>query len=201
MTPVAPSKGSPDDPDSTSENAERSVLQWLTEFGDDLFSYAVGRVETVQTAEDLVQDTLIAAVQNYSQFQGRAAPKTWLLSILRRKLVDHYRRRSQQPKGSLDDVDRMEYFTRRGKWCASPGRWSAESDALDAHDFWEVFRACLAKLPGPLAEIFVLRVIDEAKSDAICKAFKITATNFAVRMHRARLGLRDCLEKNWFGEA
>ena len=200
--PPPASADSPDpQPNATDQTpAARAALQWLAEYGDDLYAYAVGRVESAQVAEELVQDTFLAAVKNHAQFQQRSQPRTWLLAILRHKLINHYRQRSQRKTQSLDDVERVDYFGKKGEWRDPPSRWAAPDASLEDHELWEVFRKCLALLPGPLAEIFVLRVIDEVKSESICKTLQISASNFAVRMHRARLALRGCVGKNWFGE-
>lgn len=173
----------------------------MTVYGDDLYAYALGRVESSQVAEELVQETFLAAVKNHGQFQDRAAPRTWLLAILRHKLINHYRQRAQHPKKSLDDVERVDYFGKKGQWKEPPAGWPKQpDDQLENHELWDVFRKCLSRLPGPLAEIFVLRVLDEVKSENLCKTLKISASNFAVRMHRARLALRACIGKYWFGE-
>lgn len=190
-----------DPPRGSRVRASREGLEWLTVYGDDLYAYALGRVENSQVAEELVQETFLAAIKNHEQFQDRAMPRTWLLAILRHKLINHYRQRVKRPRQSLDDVERVDYFGKKGEWKEPPAGWPKQpDDSLESHELWEIFRKCLSLLPGPLAEVFVLRVIDEVKSENICKAMKLSASNFAVRMHRARLALRSCLGKTWFGE-
>ena len=181
---------------------QEELLQWLNEYGDEVYQYARARVESDAAAEELVQDTYLAALKNFTQFQGRAQPKTWLIAILRNKIVEHYRRRAKtrEREKSLEHAADDDYFE-RGIWKSALGKWPQRpSQDMEADEFWRAFDACVAELPPLLAQAFVLRTVDEESTENVCKTLGISATNLAVRLHRARLGLRSCLERSWFGE-
>lgn len=192
---------SPHQPDAEDRRrAAEQVANWLEAHGDAVFAYARRRVENEQAAEELVQETFVAALQNFHQFAGRSAPQTWLIAILRNKLIVHYRQRARSRQRSLDD-EFGQVFDERGVWKIPVERWPVDpGETLNQQEFWRVFDDCLAKLPGPAAEAFVLRVLDGLDTEKICKALRISSTNLAVRLHRARMALRNCLEKNWFGD-
>ena len=184
------------------DHAREELLQWLDEFGDEIYSYARARVESETAAEELVQETYLAALRNHAQFQGRSQPKTWLIAILRNKIVEHYRQRSRQRERqkSLSTEESLPFDT-RGIWNTEVGKWPQRPDAdLQNQEFWAVFEDCLSKVPASTASAFVLRVVDGTSTENVCKTLGITATNLAVRLHRARLLLRNCLGRNWFGE-
>lgn len=177
------------------------VAAWLEQYGDQLFAYARSRVPTDEDAEELVQETFVAAFQNRNQFEERSAVGTWLTAILRNKLMDRYRRKSKQAiAGSETLLDQLT-FDDQGIWKITLGAWPKRPDRdLENQEFWQVFQRCLEKLPGNLAEVFVLRVLDGVSTEKLCKMLKVSPTNLGVRLHRARMALRHCLGKNWFGE-
>lgn len=160
----------------------------------------MGRVRDPELAEELVQDALVAAVEGWSRFRGECSERTWLLSILRRKLIDHFRRRGREintdeSRPVLGDAFTSMY-TRRGTWRFDPGRGPSPS-AADSPEFLTDLERCLAKMPAPLAEAFVMREVRGTASEAICAAARITLENLWVRLHRARVLLRRCLERRW----
>jgi RNA polymerase sigma factor (sigma-70 family) len=172
-----------------------------------MWRYAIGRVQAPEVAEDLIQQTLLGAIENAHTFRGDCSERTWLLSILRRRIVDHIRGQSRQrgrtgpfapPRGGIVDPLRG-MFTDRGRWRFDPGP-GPTSAALDSPEFLADFERCLAMLPGPLAETFVLREVRASSAEALCAALGISPENLWVRMHRARLLLRKCLKKRWAPE-
>jgi RNA polymerase sigma-70 factor (ECF subfamily) len=169
---------------------------WLADYGDNLFAYALPRVGGNRAvAEDLVQETLLAGIQGFSAFQADSSVETWLTSILRRKVVDHYRRSGRSQEVPSDDV----FFSSAGT-IQGVGDWGGDPALLaENREFRGVLQSCLAALNAPLAEAFVAVVMDGLETEAACKLFKVTPTNLSVRLHRARLGLRRCLEKKWYG--
>ena len=185
-----------------SNQAREDVQAWLETHGDEVYAYAVGRVESESVADDLVQETFLAALKNHDRFEGRASPKTWLIAILRNKIIEHYRRRSRrrQQQESIDDTTGST-FDEHGIWKIPVGGWPKrpEEHFQDA-EFWQTFHKCLAKMPAAMADVFTLRVLDGLEVENICNTLKITSTNMAVRLHRARMMLRNCLGKNWFGD-
>ena len=175
---------------------------WLDEHGDALFRYAMARVRTRETAEDLVQDTLLAALRG--RFDGRSSVRTWLTGILKNKIIDHYRKKGRETPftdlGSGADTNSGK-FDAEGYWDhdLGPREWTPPSDeVLHREEFWQVLRQCLDKLPPRMAEVFRLRVVEEVPSPEVCEVAHVSENNLWVLLHRARAGLRDCFEHNWF---
>ena len=177
---------------------------WLDEHGDALFRYARSRVRKRELAEDLVQETLLAALQSRDHFQGRSTVRTWLLSILRRKVVDHYRRlgasRPAPESDSIEDPDPVcaRYFTTQGLWKTASASWKTPDQALEDREFWDVLEGCLSRLPRALSSVFVLRELEELEMTELRRTLALSEGNIRVRLHRARLLLRECLERRWF---
>ena len=175
--------------------------QWVDRYGDYMYRYALARVSNAETAQDLVQEALVAALQSLKRFQGRSSIKTWLIAILKRKIVDYYRRQSTlQQTGDIEvlinGVDQQ--FDRSGHWRAAPNAWKANPGAVyEQKEFISVLYACLAKLPNRQAEIFMLREFEEMSTVQICRQLQITESNSWVMLYRARMQLRRCLETNW----
>ena len=174
---------------------------WVDEHGDYLFRYALTRVRQRQAAEDMVQETFLAALQAADRFRNTASERTWLVSILKHKIIDHMRRRPpEQPVSDLGSCDKTvdELFDRAGKWKKAVKRVPGPGAVFERQEFWEAFARCLGKLPERLARAFVLREVDELDSAAVCDVLHISANNLWVMLHRARVGLWRCLETNWF---
>lgn len=184
----------------TSSEAEA----WLDKHGDALFRYAMFRVRDSTAAEDLVQETLLAALKGYDKFQGRGSKRTWLIGILKHKIADHFRR--AQHESSLDALGdwlaESEFFEQSlGEWNVerAPTDWQESPDQLvERISFWKAFNDCLKHMPARTASAFTLREVDGLQSEAICEMLGITANNLWVMLHRARMHLRNCLEMNWF---
>jgi RNA polymerase sigma-70 factor (ECF subfamily) len=196
----------PTGPHAEPDDAEADAVLWLEHHGDALFRHACLRVRDRDAAEDLVQETLLAALQAQHRFQRRSSVRTWLFSILRHKIVDHYRRGSVR----RDDTEGVEgagaahsvlkrFFTGDGFWRNAPSPWKNAEAALLDEEFRTVLDGCLARLPKPLAEAFLKRELDQVDTRDLCESLGLSPGNVRVRLHRARLLLRDCLEKHWFG--
>jgi RNA polymerase sigma-70 factor (ECF subfamily) len=180
---------------------------WLEQYGDYLYRFAVARVRRSDVAEDLVQETLLAAWRGRDGFNGTAASeRTWLTAILKRKAIDWLRRQVRErlaiDPGADPDQFEVELFTRHGEWKRSPSLWvrGQPNEALDREEFWVVFYACLGKLPVRLHDVFALRYLDETAAEELCRDLGLTAPNLWVMLHRARLRMWECLSRNWFGE-
>ena len=190
-------------PDDT---APPDPAAWLDEFGNHLYGYALYRVRNPHLAEDLVQETLLSAWKGYSNFEGRSSAKTWLTRILHNKIIDHIRKDSRERLiFSDEDLEMQNADEYNGAGGINPlygaRPWSMRPDqAADSVEFWKVLRHCIDGLPPTTGEVFVQREIDGLSSDEICKLNGITPNNFWVILHRARKGLRKCLEINWFGK-
>lgn len=175
---------------------------WVDEHGDYLFRYALSRLRQRDVAEDLVQETFLAALSGKDRFAGRSSERTWLVGILKRKIADQLRRKGhEQPVSDLTTSDRWleALFDEHGKWKKKPGEWPPDPAAsFEKEEFWKIFTACLHKLPGRLAHAFTLREVEELDGQEVCKVLNISANNLWVMLHRARLSLSRCLEFNWF---
>jgi RNA polymerase sigma-70 factor (TIGR02943 family) len=189
---------------------ERTTLEpasWVRSFGDYLYSYALLKVGNRDTAADLVQDTFVSAIKGKDAFQGDSSEKTWLTAILKNKIIDHYRR-----KDVLKNVDEYivetegdfsaHFFERaNGHWLsdAAPQFWTESADsAINKAEFDGVLQMCIQKMPSKLIPVFVARFIDDEDSETICKVHGISSSNYWVIIHRAKVLIRSCLEKNWF---
>ncbi len=178
--------------------------RWVDEHGDYLYRHALIRVRTPEIAQDLVQDTFLAAICGRDKFAGRSSEKSWLCGILRNKIMDHYRRLGRET--SFTDMDFLsgevdEKFVADGGWSHSrgPKEWKPQVDVImHRAEFWMTLRACMSKLPDRVADVFMLREMEEISSREICEMLSITESNLWVMLHRARMALRECLEINWF---
>ncbi|MBC7931525.1 MAG: sigma-70 family RNA polymerase sigma factor [Rubrivivax sp.] len=188
------------------ETADPSL--WLDRHGDSLYRYALFRLRDPALAEDAVQETLLAALQGHEKFAGRGSERTWLIGILKHKIVDHFRRTSREAAtGQIEDElpEQHGLFNESGKWADhwskhnAPVDWRADPARLcEQGEFWEVFSQCLSPLPERVASAFLLREVDGVSSAEICEVFGISANNLWVMLHRARTQLRRCIEVNWF---
>ncbi len=198
----------PSDPTLETERApsREDASRWLDEHGDALYRYARSRVGRREPAEDLVQETLLAALTAREEFRGQSAVRTWLLAILRRKIVDYYRRRASTVE---PDTDRAEdvgprsaierhVFRDDGLFRRMPAPWKSPPESCEEAELREVLDRCLAHLPSGFAVAFTLRELDGVPAVEIRERLGISAGNLRVRLYRARLLLRECLEKNWF---
>jgi RNA polymerase sigma-70 factor (ECF subfamily) len=173
-----------------------------------LMRYALSQLRDAQLAEEAVQEALVAALEGLGSFDGRSALRTWLTSILRFKVIDLQRRavaeRALQPldeEAAGADEDWMDdFFDGSGHWREAPHAWSDPEAALEQRRFWEAFERCLDRLPPAGGRVFFRREVVGEDTEAICKAEGITPSNCWVILHRARIALRGCLEKSWFGK-
>jgi RNA polymerase sigma-70 factor (ECF subfamily) len=182
---------------------------WLDQHGDYLYKYAHFRLRDASAAEDAVQETFLAAIKAYSKYEGRGSERTWLVGILKHKITDHFRKSIREaPIGeteSEDGPEHAEFFTRTDGWDRhwnndyAPTEWHSTPEQLvEQTDFWKVFNDCLSPLPARTASVFTLREVDGLTSEEVCELLQISANNLWVILHRARLHLRNCLERNWF---
>ena len=175
---------------------------WLDRHGDVLFRCALMHVNDRGVAEDLVQETLLAALASADSFAGRASERTWLVGILKHKAIDHIRKAGREAAmGHAPEDDGCEeaFFTSKGSWRSGPGGWDRDPGrAFERKEFWDVLNDCIAQLPAQTASVFRLREIDELSTAEISGASGLSASNIWTTLHRARTRLRACLEANWF---
>lgn len=182
-----------------SETANRLIADWVNLYGRDLLRWAILRISNRAVAEDLVQDTFISALQQIHRFEGKSSPKTWLISILKNKVADHYRQSFKSGQVSLPE---NVFFDSDESWKSgqAPGEWIVESEEklLDNPDFSKTLEDCLSKLSGPWRNALLAKYLDEKDAKLICQELNIQPTNYWQMVHRAKLQIRKCLEINWF---
>jgi RNA polymerase sigma-70 factor, ECF subfamily len=177
-----------------------NVHSWLEEHSDYLYRFALARLRDPHLAEDVVQETFLAAIKSPS-FAEQSAPRTWLTGILKHKIIDVMRKNVREIAASdlIDDEDANvdDFFDDSGKWADKPLKWDMPENALEQKQFLGILQTCMEKLPAKSAQIFMLRDVQETDNEEICKELNISPTNAWVMLYRARLGLRKCLEINW----
>lgn len=180
------------------ENPIHDPETWMDQYGDVLYRFALFRVQDSTVAEDLVQETFLAALGAYKNFKGHSTLRTWLIAILKNKSVDHIRKKVKERRS--DEMERLgngdganfngqaEWPLRHAKWFDTPLKLYARKELMDT------LSNCLSKLPDRLAQAFIMREIDELSTKEICESLNITSANCWVILHRARRRLRACLE-------
>jgi RNA polymerase sigma-70 factor (TIGR02943 family) len=186
----------PTEEHATSQNLPEPG-EWAQRYGDALYRYALARLRRSHDAEEVVQETLLAAFKKRSQFQGLSNPLTWLTGILKSKILDRMRQAVRQA-ADTDPADLDAWFDAGDHWRKPLGRWGDPANVAERAEFWRVLRNCLAKLPARMAEAFVLRTIDDEKPAVVCRDLAISPGNLWLLLHRARLRLVRCLQINWF---
>lgn len=158
-------------------------------------------------AEDVVQETLLAAIEGWAKFSGQSSVKTWLTGILKHKIIDVLRGRMRElPVSEVLPAEAEEevieaFFSAAGHWNSPPQAWAEGEAALEQKQFFDIMDFCLEKLPPKQGRAFMLREVFELETEEICKALSVSTTNLWVLLHRSRLLLRQCLEQHWFGGA
>jgi RNA polymerase sigma-70 factor (ECF subfamily) len=179
--------------------------QWVTNYADYLYAYAIARIEDEEVAKDLVQETFLAALERLNSFEGRSTERTWLTAILKNKIIDVYRKKSSGliNIASKDTVESetADFFD------ASDGHWKEKhrpqefvrpaDDPLLSKEFQATLKQCMTRLPALWLAVFTMKHMDDVATDAICNELNVTVANFWVIIHRAKLNLRACLQKKW----
>ncbi|TXD82830.1 sigma-70 family RNA polymerase sigma factor [Subsaximicrobium wynnwilliamsii] len=173
---------------------------WISNYADYMFNYAITRVNDREMAKDLVQDTFVAGLKSMENFKGEASERTWLISILKRKIIDYYRKKNSK-KGQAEV--RVGYMNedQEGDWLEERVADPFSKDAQDIIENAELGKAiseCMAKLPKKQKQVFEMKTILDYETKAICNELGITSSNLWVIIHRARITLADCMKKNWF---
>ena len=176
--------------------------KWLNDHGDFLYNFALSRMFSREQAEDLIQETFLAAFKSVDKFQGQSSERTWLVSILKRKIVDYYRKKSRS-KEQLSDADspfiRDKFMYGRWKEEHEPQAWDfSDTNLTDNAEFIDILKKCISYLPDKWKSVFSLKHIEEAPNSEICEDLNISESNIWVILHRSRLQLRQCVEKLWY---
>jgi RNA polymerase sigma-70 factor (TIGR02943 family) len=183
-------------------NIKADPKKWVERFGDLMFKYTLPRVNDHSVAEDLVQETFLSALKNLDGFKGEASEKNWLFTILKNKIVDYYRKKANKritkELPGLQNVPE-DFFNNNGQWHSDrkPRGWHAADEELERKEFQNVINKCKDDLKDLQQQVFTLKYMEEINSDEICKVLGISPSNYWVLLHRARLQMRNCVEKHW----
>lgn len=185
----------------TQKKHKLSPNSWVKLHADYLFNFTISRVNNHEVAKDLVQEAFFAGLKAMDNFQGKASERTWLISILKRKIIDHYRKiNSAKAKAEV----KMNFYSdgeKEGEWIEErvPSSWVNNIDrSIENKELGDALEKCISKLPEKYAIVFRMKTIQEFETDAICKELNITSSNLWVIIHRARTQLRKCMEVSWF---
>lgn len=180
--------------------------QFIAALRGDMLRFARLQLGQDDEAEDAVQEALAGALRNADRFNGQVALKTWVIAILRNKIADILRQRHRRPllgsDAPNDDDHSSSLFDHRGMWREAdrPSAWENPESGLHSRQFHVAFDACLNRLPPQQGRVFLMREVVELGTGEICAELGISVSNVHVLLHRARLSLRSCLERNWFHE-
>ena len=186
------------------QHSKKHILQpdkWVQLHADYLFNYTIMRVNNHDLAKDLVQETFFSGVKGQNNFRGQASERTWLVSILKRKIIDYYRK-INSAKGKKEV--RMSFYEegrKKGSWLEEsvPQSWDNEAEKkIENDELKKTLNDCISELPEKHKMVFLLKTVQEYETKEICNELGITSSNLWVIIHRARLQLRKCIEENWF---
>ncbi|QWX85724.1 sigma-70 family RNA polymerase sigma factor [Cellulophaga sp. HaHaR_3_176] len=174
---------------------------WVDQYADYLFNYAITRVNDTDIAKDLVQETFFAGLKSAKNFKGEAAERTWLIAILKRKVIDYYRKINSN-KGKAEV--RMNYSSSsdsEGDWLeeqvADPFSM-LENDAIENEELGLAIQSCISNLPKKQSQVFMMKTVQGISTEDICNELGINPSNLWVMIHRSRTNLMNCLNQNWF---
>lgn len=182
-----------------------SPEDWLNDHGAALYHYALRHTRDAHRAEEAVQETLLAALQARERYQAVASVRTWLIGILKHKILDQFRHDARET--TLDEPEIIESFDfddcfdATGHWAQPVADWGDPESQLARNQFMNLLQRCIDALPERLGRLFYLREVLEEDSETICQDFSITPTNLWTMLYRARMGLRRCLDSHQAGRA
>ena len=169
-----------------------------------LLRFAKMQLRNDSLAEDVVSETMLAILEKPDNFEGRSSLRTYATGILKFKIIDVIRKKGREvhieplDEQSMDDaMDAL--FAKNGHWQEPPPAWQQPERALEQAQFFEQLQTCIDRLPAKIGRVFMMREWLERDVDDICTELDITSNHCGVLLYRARMQLRDCLERNWFG--
>lgn len=181
---------------------EAIFRQWVIDHSDALYRYCMQRLQDENVSKDLLQETFLVAWRNFKQYKREVSVKNWLFLILKTRLLDHYRRSHTRAK--VENIepksDELSFFDEEDHWRRGmyPKQWNVDfSNRVETQEFQKIFQLCNKKLKHIQSMVFVMKYVDDMDSDEICQQLGITSSNYWVLLHRAKVQLRACLEKNW----
>lgn len=176
------------------------IADWVRDYSDDLYSWALYKTSKVEVAEDLIQETFFSAIKSIDSFQQNSSAKTWLFAILNNKIIDFYRKKSKEASYNMQDYPLT--FSASEQSFDDTGHWVEESFITSQHwldnpDFNAILSNCIQKLPENWSFVIQSKFILDKKANDICKELNITASNYWQLVHRAKVLLKKCIEINW----
>ncbi len=182
-------------------NHQINPNNWIDLYANYLYNYAISRVNDKEIAQDLVQDTFLAGLKALKNFKGESSERTWLIAILKRKIIDYYRKINSKKGKAETRITYTKQNETEGDWLeehvADPFDKNAE-DLMQNSELGDAIYKCLSKLPKKQAQVFAMKTIEGLETEFICNELNITASNFWVIIHRARTAMADCLKETWF---
>lgn len=175
--------------------------KWVDRYGDYLFNFTLSRINDSTLAQDLVSETFLAGLKSAHRFQGKSTERTWLISILKRKIIDQYRKQNSIKGKAEVRVSYLATSDQEGDWLeerVGDLRNPTVEDEIEQQELADALKSCIDALPERYSTIFVQKSIDHMETETICKEHDITASNLWVILHRARVQLMDCLNDKWF---
>jgi RNA polymerase sigma-70 factor (TIGR02943 family) len=155
-------------------------------------------------AEDVVAETMLAALEKPQNYHGKSSLNTWLVGILKFKIIDCIRAHKREIASSLNTDEDSELedllFIPDGHFKGEPYEWPSPESELNSKQFLAVLDVCIEQMPSTMGRVFLMREWMEFSTDEICKELKLSTSNVWVLLHRARLRLRECLQIKWFGD-
>jgi len=174
--------------------------RWVDRYSDYLFNYTIVRVNDRELANDIISETFLAGLKSMKNFKGEATERTWLISILKRKIIDYYRRINSK-KGRAEVRINYNSEDNEGDWLEeqAPDRFDMNAeDQMENEELGLAILACMENLNEKQARIFTMKTVEGIDTETICNEYNITPSNLWVIIHRARLTLAECLKNNWF---
>lgn len=181
------------------QSKQLDASKWIDLYADQLFAYAFSRVQDREVAEDLVQESFLSAWKSRDTYKGEASEKNWLYQICKNKIIDYYRSKKRSAIVEQDNSEK-KYFDDSEHWATTTGPrdWQLNYQLpIEQKEFYSILESCKKKLKELQQEVFVLKYMEELDASRICQILGISNANYWVLIHRAKLQLRACLEKNW----
>lgn len=181
-------------------NLQIDANEWVDAYADSLFNYANIRVNDVDLAKDLVQDTFIAGLNSIANFKGESSIKTWLFSILKRKIIDHWRKQESRKTTPISFFEKAG--VKKGGFLEGhqpKGRLAEIDVSIENEELKQAIAGCIGALPAKWRGVVVDKLVEGKESEEVCNDHEITSSNLWVIVHRAKVQLRDCLDRKWFG--
>jgi RNA polymerase sigma-70 factor (ECF subfamily) len=182
---------------------QRSIEAELPALRHRLLRHARFAVNDHGLAEDLVQDTLIVVVEQYTRHRGDASLGTWATAILKNKIADWYRSptRRRMVQMSAEDTELEDtvdtLFLANGGYVDPVPAWQQPENREEQRQMMTILERCLGGLPHQTGRVFMMREWLGFETGEICERLGVSAENCRTILHRARTALRICMQHKW----